>query len=278
MPIIKECFFVGEKNHALNRCVLLPVFRKLNMQDLQRCVQVCRHWASVAIDPTLWSKIDLSQVRLSRYHLGGVVRRQPEHLILDWANVSKDQLAWMIARLPQTRGISLQGLSWTTISALSTCYCPPLHSLNISYAALFTDDCLQQLLDPPQDSRPGLTNTDSRLRHLNCLKVAGCSISDYSMRIIAEKLPNLKVLNIAACKRITDAGIAQLALLNPIKTLKWLDLSNLPRITDITLKNLSHLKHLTYINLENTPKISYTCVERYFGGDEGVEVEGKHGL
>lgn len=114
--------------------------------------------------------------------LKGVVRRQPATLILNWTKLSKQQLIWMISRLPQLKEISLEGNPWSTASALKTCFCPALSTLNLGYVDHLSDAALREILAPPIDSRPGLTDSKSRLRFLKCLSVAGAPLSDVSLR------------------------------------------------------------------------------------------------
>jgi hypothetical protein len=66
------------------------------------------------------------------------VQKQPVGLLLDWTNMGKKQLNWLLPRIPQTKDISLVGLEYNmAVSALKTCNCPMLqvstrHSSNIS--------------------------------------------------------------------------------------------------------------------------------------------------
>lgn len=112
----------------------------------------------------------------------GITRRQPTALILDWTSISYQQLCWIMSRLPQLKELSLQGLPWKTVSALKSCVCPALHTLDLGFVGGLTDAGLREILAPPIDSRPGLADSKSRLRLLKCLKLSGASISDVSLR------------------------------------------------------------------------------------------------
>lgn len=102
--------------------------------------------------------------------------------VIDWTAVAKRQLTWLVVRLPGMRELSLQGCSWLGASALRTCTCPPLTCLDLSFVTGLNDASLRDLLSPPPDSRPGLVDTKSRLRHVHTLKLAGCDLSDVSLR------------------------------------------------------------------------------------------------
>lgn len=114
--------------------------------------------------------------------LKGVVRRQPSKLILNWTKLSKQQLLWIISRLPQLKELSLQGSSWNTVCALKTCFCPSLAGLDLGYVDHLLDSAVREVLAPPIDSRPGLTDSKSRLRNLKYLSLAGAHLSDVSLR------------------------------------------------------------------------------------------------
>ncbi len=116
--------------------------------------------------------------------LKGVVRRQPSIVILNWTQIAKQQLLWLISRLPQLRHLSLQGNSWNTASALKTCFCPALEGLDLGYVDNLLDSAVREILAPPLDSRPGLTDSKSRLRHLKYLNLSGAHLSDVSLRYI----------------------------------------------------------------------------------------------
>ena len=55
------------------------------------------------------------------------MQKQPPALVLDWTNMGKQQLNWLLPRIPQTKVLSLVGLDYTlTVSTLNTCNCPLL--------------------------------------------------------------------------------------------------------------------------------------------------------
>lgn len=256
-----------------DRNILLPVFRWLTVEDLGRCASVCRAWSRVSIDPSLWRHTDLSRRRLAASLLAGVVRRQPEALILDWTSVAKRQLAWLIARLPQLKELSLRGCHWAGVSALRTCACPPLSVLDMSFVAGLNDASLRDVLSPPPDSRPGLVDTKSRLRGLRTLCLAGCDISDVALRYITQHLPRLTVLDISSCSRVTDAGVAQLATppASTMDTLQTLDLSSCRLLTDASLEHLARCDALSRLDLRHTPNVTAAAIAKF-------AVRSRHGL
>ena len=121
-----------EQPYVYNKTIVVSVFKYLSKKDLATCASVCRNWARYSVDPNLWRTIDLSNNILTAAHLSGIISRQPETLILNWTNVAKRQLAWLLSRLSQLRNLSLKGCNWSGVCALNTYACPPLASLDLS--------------------------------------------------------------------------------------------------------------------------------------------------
>lgn len=259
---------------VVERTCLLNIFSYLSPLDLARCALVCRVWSNVSGDPSLWKKMDVSGKRLTGACLMNIVRKQPEALILDWTAVAKRQLTWLVVRLPQMKELSLQGCSWLGASALRTCTCPPLTSLDLSFITGLNDASLRDLLSPPPDSRPGLVDTKSRLRHLQILKLAGCDLSDVSLRYVVQNLPNLSSLDMSSCPRLTDAGVAQLGThpASTINTLVSLDLAGCRLLTETSLEYLSRCNSLERIDLRHITQISPEAIEKFASTRNGLIV------
>ena len=102
----------------------------------------------------------------------GIVRRQPRFLDLSWSTIRDKQLSWLLPRLPQLQELKLVGSSALTISALHSCNCPLLSSIDLSWTDS-CDDHVRLLLSKPPDWRPGLMETKTRLRFLSEIKLAG---------------------------------------------------------------------------------------------------------
>lgn len=256
---------ISHGNHyALDTNCLLKIFEYLPQSELLRCALVCKTWAKVSIDPSLWKVMTIKQCRLSASLLSGIIRRQPEHLILDWTTIAKRQLIWLLARLPTLKILSLQGNPASGVIGLRTCYCPPIHDLDLSFVQSFNDAALRDILSPPLDSRPGLADSKTRLRHLRILKLAGTDISDISLRYITQNLQQITNLDLSSCQRITDAGIAQLATTEcTIVNLRNLNLSGCKLITELTLEHLSRCQQLSCLDLRHAPQVSTQAVIKF---------------
>ena len=92
------------------------------------CVcRVCSAWHKVSLDPSLWSVVNLTRQKMSSHLLSTTVQKQPTGLVLDWTNLGKQHLNWLLPRIPQTRQLSLAGLDFSlTVSSLNTSNCPLL--------------------------------------------------------------------------------------------------------------------------------------------------------
>lgn len=251
-------------NLALDSTVLHNVFRYLSPDMLVTCSMVCKSWSNASVDPRLWKTMLCSHHKLSASLLMAIVRRQPEQLYLDWTSIAKQQLTWLISRLPALKYLSLQGTQISAALGLHTCLCPPLQTLDLSFVRCLNDSAIRDILSPPKDSRPGLTDSKSRLRNLKVLKLAGTDISDVALRYITQGVPSLIHLNISSCQRVTDAGVAQIGTCqSAINTLVELDLSSCKLVTELCLEYLTKCEALTYLDLRHVPQVSTQSVIKF---------------
>lgn len=248
----------------LDSTCLIHIFRYLPQETLVTCSLVCKVWSNVSVDPVLWRKMNCSQSKLSASLLTAIVRRQPENLILDWTSLAKRQVAWIIARIPGLKNLSLQGTPIQAALGLHTCLCPPLQVLDLSFVRGLNDSAIRDILSPPKDSRPGLTDSKSRLRNLRQMKIAGTDISDIALRYITQGLPSLIHLDLSSCQRITDAGVAQIGTCpSAINTLVELDLSSCKLITELSLEYLNKCEALIRLDLRHVPQVSTQAVIKF---------------
>ena len=102
------------------------------------CVcRVCSAWHKVSLDPSLWSVVNLTRQKMSSHLLSTTVQKQPTGLVLDWTNLGKQHLNWLLPRIPQTRQLSLAGLDFSlTVSSLNTSNCPLLQVRDVLLSPL----------------------------------------------------------------------------------------------------------------------------------------------
>ncbi len=244
-------------NHALNQQVWMHVFQYLSPKQLCACMCVCRTWNRWSIDRRLWASINLSRCRIKKDHLVGVVRRQPMRLDLSFTNISRKQLTWLVARLPQLKYLSLAGNSWSAACTLCSSVCPLLLSLDLKWVADIRDNAIKDLVSPPTDHRPGVDDSVSRLRRLQTLLLAGSDIGDGALEIIVTHMPHLSCLDLSYCTNVTDAGVGVLASdqSSTRHTLRDIDLTGCHRLTRTTLDHMRQLTKLTRLFVQSCPNI-----------------------
>jgi len=186
-------------------------------------------------------------------------------LDLSWSTVSKQQLAWLLPRLPQMRKFSLSGLEFnTSVCSLATANAPMLQHLDLSYITNFNDTSLYKILSGPKDSRPGLLDKKTRLKNLIYLDISGTEVSDVGLRYVAQYLPTLAHLRLGQCWKLTDAGLAQLSL-NDTKlaeTLKEVDASGCKGVGDIGVSHLARCRQLERLDCSGT-SASVECLRKF---------------
>lgn len=259
----------SSSSYSANPLCMLPVFKYLKAPELANCALVCRTWSELSVDPSLWHKIDVTGKRLTASCLAGVVKRQPKVLMMDWTAIAKRQLEWMIAKLTQLKVLSLQGCSWSGVSALRTSNVVPqtLNTLDLSFVTGMSDSSLRDVLSPPADSRSSSNDNTNRVRfrNLRTLKLAGVDIGDVSLRYVVQYAPYLIELDLSQNYRITDAGIAQLTAPtgSTVSTLQVLDLSGCIGISNASLDLLLKFMALQRLDLKQTPKISNLALTKF---------------
>ncbi|XP_013144915.1 PREDICTED: jmjC domain-containing histone demethylation protein 1 isoform X2 [Papilio polytes] len=247
----------------LDRDAMIAVFSKLTPIDLTNCSLVCKAWAEYTMEPSLWRHMSFVQVRVSAAQLAGIVRRQPHTLGLEWCQLARRQLAWLLARLPTLRTLSLAGSPAEAALALRSPSCPPLTSLDLSFARCLDDAKLRGVLAPPEASRPGggaRTGAEpSRLAALAVLRLPGTDITDVAMRYVVQALPKLCELDASSCARLTDAGAAQLAH----HALQRLSLAGCRLLTEAALDHLARCPNLVRLDLRHVPLVSTQAVIKF---------------
>ncbi|XP_076345565.1 lysine-specific demethylase 2A-like isoform X1 [Tachypleus tridentatus] len=258
----RKNFKNGSNNLALKKDVMLPVFHYLSAGDLFTCQLVCKTWNRWTVDPSLWSYMDFSRKKITANILMGIVRRQPVSLNLSWTNISRRQLSWLIARLPQLKILVLSGCSAAAVSSLCTCYCPLLSSLDISWVEGLTDSFIRELLSSPSDSRPGFVEAKTRLRQLQEIRVAGADISDVSVRLLAHHLSLLSRLDLSHCHKVTDMGIAVLGAAKSNR-LTALDVSSCANISNTSLEALRRCTSLLYLDMRECSQVTEAACQKF---------------
>ena len=101
----------------------------------------------------------------------------------------------------------------------------------------------------------GLLDKKTRLKLLRRLDLSGTEISDVGLRYITQFLTQLTHLGLSRCWKISDAGLAQLAMTKDSKvaeTLESLDISNCKSVTNAGMQHLTHCSKLTRVACTGT--------------------------
>ena len=243
--------------HILPYTIWTKIFSYLSRADLARCLRVCHVWNRWCINPDLWKEIDLSRKRIVQNHLMGIVRRQPEALILSSVIMTPKQLTWLIERIPLLKKLVLTKCSWASMSGLCTSACPLLTELDISWATGIADQFFEDVMTPPVDRKPAVKNI-SRLHRLKILRLAGTEITDNSLNLMTVHLSRLEVLDLSYCTRITDKGIHFLSNSKAAtqETLRILNLAGCRQLTEVSLQMIKNFKYLSDLNVSACSKIA----------------------
>ncbi|CAH1801472.1 unnamed protein product [Owenia fusiformis] len=244
---------LSNENHPLNRNMWNKIFLLLDQKDMCKCMRVCKSFYRWCLDQQFWVKIDLNRQIIRQQHLIGVVLRQPQSLDLSYTNISHKQLQWLVARIPQLKSLSLDGNSWSSISALCSSQCPLLETLDINWCTGVKDDCVRDLVSPPCDHRPGVKDI-SRLNNLKTLRIAGCDITDDVISVMTLRLASLQNLDLSYCVQLTDNAVQTIAKSNQLH-LNNLQLNGCNNLTNASLTLLKKCKYLKMIGLEKCRKI-----------------------
>ena len=201
--------------------------------------------------------VDISSTPVSTSSLATVAKLQPEQLYLGGSGPTKQQLGWLLPKLPNLKLLSLSALDFpSSVSLLASPSCPStLTSLDLSHVTNLNDSSVNQLV-----------RIRTNLATLKSLNMAGTEVTDVSLRYIAQSLPSLARLVLANCSKLTDAGLVQLGDTSlPLNvTLATLDLSNCKGITELApLAPCPALKYLylsgTGVSIENIQKLLPIC-------------------
>ena len=219
--------------------------------------QVCKAWAMLLPVSSTCKVVDISSSAVSTSRLTLVAQLQPEHLYLGSSGATKQQLGWLLPKLPNLKLLSLSNLDFpTAISFLASPSCPStLTSLDLSKVAGLSDPSVNQVL-----------RARNNLATLKSLNLAGTEVTDVSLRYIAQSLPSLARLVLSNCSKLTDAGLVQLGDTSlPLNlSIVNLDISNCHAISELApLAPCPALRSLhlvgTAVTEENAHKFISSC-------------------
>ena len=254
--------------HVMKRDTWLKVFGYLSQHELSTCMAVSHTWNRWCMDKRFWTRIKLSVGRpITASALYGVVRRQPLTLDLSHTNITQQQLAWFLSRLPRLRDLILGATTFATVSAFTRVTCPPLKVLDLSWSEKITDQVIDDLLKPSTNGRrerpPGPGENTSRLRYLTDFGLAGCEITDVGLRSIKRHLGCLTRLDLSYNILVTDQGLANLLDTDSSfhKHIKEMNLAGCSNVSDTCLEALKKAPELDKLDVRKCENITAGACE-----------------
>lgn len=189
--------------HCLPREIWIRVFTYLQENEVNKCMLVCKAWNQWCLDNRLWKEIEVSNKPLIPIILKGIVRRQPQRLVLSSTNATAKQIEWLLNRLPRLTGLDLTLNTASAVSALLHVQCPPLAWLNLSWCDAIFDRFMAQIIGPIRNGKIE-ENGLSRLHFIENLNLTGCDVAFETMTNIFSLLPSLRHLDVSYCTKVKD--------------------------------------------------------------------------
>lgn len=253
----------------------MQIFKYLTQQELCCCMRVCKSFLRWSSNSTFWQDIDLSESTVTQDALKCIVRRMPARLNLTRSYVSYEQLSWLLKRCPSVRNLVLVGNSWSVTAALCSASCPPLHSLDLSWVAGFTDSHLKQLISPPVDGRPGQQVTHTRLRFCRHLYLNGTDITNAGVSLLPAKLSYLQSIDVSYCN-VSDKAIHCLVSASNDKTCSRLTAivaRSCPDVTPKSLKLLPDFKNMSRVDFRDCCQVTEQDCEEILSKLQNTAIE-----
>ncbi|XP_050035649.1 uncharacterized protein [Dermacentor andersoni] len=116
-----------------------------------------------------------------------------------------------------------------------------LTSLDIAYCNHIDDDAISNV------------SRGSGLLTLRTLNITACPVTDVGVSALAQKLTDLRVLNISECDLVTKEGIAVVSA--HLRRLRAIHMRLCMGLTNIALKHLSRISSLEVVNLKGCSKL-----------------------
>jgi F-box/leucine-rich repeat protein 10/11 len=251
------------KSYLLLGDIWIQIFSYLRRSDLKQCMCVCKTWYKWCLDRSLWRHLDVSSCTLRQFHLLGIVYRQPAILDLSWTNISRQHLEWLVARQPYLKSLTLTGCSWAAVSALCSSICPLLQQLSLNWVDGIADNCIEDLVLPPIDHRPGIDDSLSRLHRCTILDLEGANITDAAIVTIVRHLTRLRSLNVASCIKLSNACVNTLVTSEVKSTLASLNMSGCHGLTDASFTSFLLLTALCFLDLSLSDQITAEACQQF---------------
>lgn len=203
---MEELKLADESVHLLPRKLWLRIFSYLSQPELSLCMHVCYAWNRWALSHEFWTELCISNRKIDLMVLEGIIRRQPIKLGLSHCSVTFDHIKYLLTRFPYLKHLNLQGNSKSAVSALLCGFYTSFELLDISWCEGIKDYVIFDF----STSHDAAKRRKSPFRNLKKFSLAGCDITDDTMKNITKFLPSLESLDLSYCTLITDSGVDNL--------------------------------------------------------------------
>ena len=240
--------YSGSSEFCQQDLIMGSILSLLTTPEQEAAKLVCKEWKEIISKlHTTSNSLDLSAFSVSASLLPNIVKSPLVSLNLSGTSVNKQQLSWILQRLPSLQHLSLCSLDWSaTVSALAVAPSSGLTSLHLDSVTSLNDAAVSQLLRHRDDQKKCC------LASLRVLSLSRTAVSDISLRYVAQNLSSLRQLRLRGCDKITEAGLTQLGdpQLHLHNTLQHLDIRDCPLIK--ALMPLSSCTSLINLNIQNS--------------------------
>lgn len=190
---------------VISDCILLKIFRWLEITVLAKCSQVCHGWRRVAYDSELWMYVDLcpfrwkldenSIVRLINSRFKPFLRK----LNLTSFSLTPKLFSELSTRCPALRSLILENVNFIGFckrDQVAYSFPSKLHHLDIRYSS--GDLIAYEVLTENVTSLRSIGITNSLLEHVS------------NVRLI-KNLKNIQILDFSHCNSLYDATLVLVA-------------------------------------------------------------------
>ncbi|XP_064477118.1 S-phase kinase-associated protein 2-like [Ornithodoros turicata] len=255
---------------------ILEVFKWLPKPVLARCAAVCKRWMRLALDESLWRKLDLGKKHIGPGVLGIVLRRGVVAMKLAMAEVrgpacEEDSVSSKLQYLD----LSMAVITVCTLKQVFAA-CTQLRKLSLEHCTV--DDQVCQLLSNNKNldslnmsmcngvTAVGVSDIARACHRLRCWNLAWTHLTAEALSALVDNVaPGLLRINLAGCRSsLSDSHVSR--LVERCLLLQELDISDSSRVSGAAVEaiatNLDHLAHLHVSRCYNIPPAAYLMLSR----------------
>lgn len=265
--------------NTLSDELILSILRYLPRSSLASMAQVCRRSRSLAYDPSLWCRVDMSRKHLESCHLRDVLLRgtiilkmyqttihgnsisspnrtswytKLQFLDLTLATISSECLLSLLNACRSLRKLSLETLPVNSLIFEKLTSNPQLDTLNLTMCTGIDLDCCSII-----------TN---QMKHLRYLNMGWTQMNDQCVHYLCRTIqPTIEHLTLTGFRQgMTDECVDNLT--RRAHRLRVLDLSDSSLITDksvtTVLRNCQYLEHVSFSRCYAIAPIAYASLKQ----------------